>query len=567
MFVRAKAMPTQSHPLRHAVQIVESYRVNKQPRQRILQHCGLADEGEELDRLMAIAEMICLELEIVKSKTLFSPEEAQRQLEEAHKHLDEQGGLGLKVDLSQLVERQRICTGIHTVYGALYHELGLDRLLPPARYRASNRILRQIVLARLAKPLSKRASVGMLAQDMGVELSLPAVYRMMDHLDDARIERLNQLALKRAQAILPEPLTLWLFDCTTLYFESFVADELKKPGYSKDAKFKESQVVMALAVTPEGLPVGYEIFAGNTFEGSTLIAMVERLTAEHQVKQATVVADRGMMSKSNLKALREANIHYVVGARLKQQTQAIKSQVTDPQRYTAIGRDGDLSLACFEREHDHLVVSHSSRRAKKDQSEREQAIERLLKRLKNSDRPKQWLSNRGYARYLKLTDDNHAKVEMNEDSIAQQAIWDGLHGIATNLDLSKTNPMTALQFYHDLWVVEQTFRVSKHDLMARPIFHWTPRRVKAHLAIAFMALMCVRHLEYRVGVGVNPKQRLSAQAIQEALTHVEQSVLEHRRDHRRYAVPSQLSKAAARLYRIMGQKHPKTPYEIHELPA
>ena len=91
-----------------------------------------------------------------------------------------------------------------------------------------------------------------------------------------------------------------------------------------------------------------------------------------------------------------------------------------------------------------LVVSHSSRRAKKDQSERGQAIERLLKRLKNSDRPKQWLSIRGYARYLKLTDDAHAKVEMNEDSIAQQAIWDGLHGIATNLDLSKTNPMTAL---------------------------------------------------------------------------------------------------------------------------
>ena len=564
MFVRKKPMPTKPRPLRHAVQIVHSQRHGKKVNQKVVQHCGFADLGEELDRLVSLAEAMRLELEVA---VLFSPEESQRQLQQAKQDLKKGGSRRLNVDLSQLVERQRICTGIHEVYGALYEELGLDRLLPPTRYRASNDLLRQIVMARLAKPLSKRASVGMLANDMGVELSLPAVYRMMDHLDDKRIEKLNSLALERAKTILPEPFTLWLFDCTTLYFESFVADELKKPGYSKDAKFKESQVVMALAVTPEGLPVGYEIFPGNQYEGATLVSMVKRLCDDHQVKKATVVADRGMMSKKNLEALRKEEINYVVGARLKNQKEDLKAQVTDMSHYTAVDKDGELTLACFDREDDSLVVTRSEKRAKKDRHDREEAIARVKKKLEESDNPKQWLSNRGHARYLKLSEDENTTVELNEDSIADQARWDGLHGIVTNMDLTETDPTTALGFYHDLWVVEQTFRVTKHDLMARPMFHWTPRRVKAHLAIAFMALMCIRHLEYRVGIGVGKEERMSARAIQDALTRVEQSVLEHTGDNRRYAIPSQLNKEARKLYRIMGRKHPQKPYEILDLPA
>lgn len=565
MFVRAKPMPSRTRPHRHAVQIVQSRREGKRVRQKILLHCGFADAGDALDRLRALAEHQRLEMEIVHSRSLFSPEEAQRQLAEARQALASDAKTpALHVNLAQLRETQRIVTGVHDVYGAIYDELGLDRLLPPARYRASNRVLRQIVLARLANPCSKRRSVAMLTEQMGVELSLPAVYRMMDHLDAARIAKLNRKALRVAQALLPAPLQLWLFDCTTLYFESFVADDLKQPGYSKDGKVKESQVVLALAVTAEGLPVGYEVFPGKQYEGQTLLSMVQRLCREHGIASATVVADRGMLSKANLQQLRDAHIHYVVGARLKSLPQRLQAQVTERTRYSspAGGRVGDdeVTLAEFAHGAERLVVSHSSKRARKDRRTRVEAVWRLRGKLRASDRPKQWLTNRGNARYLRL--EGESRVALDRARYEAQAQWDGLHGVIT--DLPSVAALDVLGFYRDLWVVEETFRVTKHDLRARPMFHWTAPRIHAHLAIAFMSLMCVRHLQYRLKV---QDQSLSADQIHDALAQVQQSVLEHRTNHRRYAIPSNINQVAQKLYRVTGRTHPRSPYEIVDRPS
>ena len=116
---------------------------------------------------------------------------------------------------------------------------------------------------------------------------------MMDLWDDDRIARLNALAGAQAKALLGGPLRVLFFDCTTLYFESFTEDDLKQPGYSKDAKFKECQVLLALAVTEDGLPVHYKVLPGATFEGHSLIPVVEALQADYDVQEAVIVADRG----------------------------------------------------------------------------------------------------------------------------------------------------------------------------------------------------------------------------------------------------------------------------------
>ena len=201
MFIRVKTTPNSP---RQSVQIVEGVRTGDNVRQRIVRHIGIALDDDELVRLKHLAEVVKAKLQAQTQPELFPPEDIAQQVIAANQHSAKQA---LQVDLKQLRETQRVVTGIHAVYGTLYEELGLHRLLPRYRYRASHRALFHSVMARLANPGSKRHSVRLLEEDFGVQLPLEQVYRMMDQLDESRITRLNTLAGQQAQALLGGPLT------------------------------------------------------------------------------------------------------------------------------------------------------------------------------------------------------------------------------------------------------------------------------------------------------------------------------------------------------------------------
>jgi transposase len=116
------------------------------------------------------------------------------------------------------------------------------------------------VLARIANPASKMASVDMLEEDFGISLPLDRVYRMMDKLDTKAIEKLKDITYKNTASLFGGKIKVIFFDATTIYFESFTQDSLKKNGYSKDKKFGQPQVLFSLLVTTDGLPIGYKIF-------------------------------------------------------------------------------------------------------------------------------------------------------------------------------------------------------------------------------------------------------------------------------------------------------------------
>ena len=149
-----------------------------------------------------------------------------------------------------------------------------------------------------------------------------------------------------------------------------------------------------------------------------------------------------------------------------------------------------------------MAKSYSLKRAKKDKYEREKAIKKLQLRLKSSKSVKSQLSNSGYKKYLKLESSNNSKtncdlsITLNEAKIKEDAAWDGLKGILTNNTTLSNEEL--IEQYSNLWQVEESFRITKHDLKIRPIYHWKPSMVKAHLAISFMAYTLVRQLEYRV---------------------------------------------------------------------
>ena len=577
MFIRIKK--SKNSP-KCGVQIVESKRVDGKVKQKIVKHMGTALEGEELEALKALAQSVKLSIERSGQLPLFNDDIAMDTKREADSSvgskstvIDKNNREDFNVNLLDIKEERRVTKGIHSVYGELYDELGFNGIITnPARNKRSQEALKEIVLARVANPDSKRASVSNLEANFAVHLDLNLVYRMMDKIGDKEILKLNRLVYSKTKSLFKEKIDVIYFDATTLYFESFTEDEFKKNGYSKDGKFNQPQVVLALMVTKEGLPVGYKAFSGDTFDGHTLIPVLKEIKEHYDLDKVVYVADAGMFNRENLKefeTLDKEKMTYVVGARIKNMPKSIQEQILDLNHYKTI--DDNTKVATFEYEGKKLLVSHSLKRAKKDKHEREKAIEKLCTKLSKEKSVKSHLSNQGYKKYLQLEEkqanktddkDNNSKqcdvnIVLNEKKIEEDAQWDGLKGIITNN--SELTNKELLQQYANLWQVEESFRITKHDLRVRPIYHYKEERVKAHLAISFMAYTLVRHLEHRVRLQY---KKLSPQRICTALLGVQESILYDTKHDRKFALPSDISIDAEKIYRLMGVKVNKIPYKL-----
>ena len=562
MFVRVKS--TKNSP-RKSVQIVASQRVNGKVKQKIVKHIGIAMDDKELEELKKLANSIKIQLEQSEQLPLYSNEELERlSAEIKEKRSIENTSIDkpetrekYNVNLLDLVEEDRVIKGIHDIYGKLYDELGFDKIIPnPSQYINGNKALKEMVLARIANPDSKRGSVNELAEKFGVHLNLKTVYRMMDLIEDKQIVKLNKKVSAYTKTLLDEKVDVVYFDATTLYFESFEEDEFKKNGYSKDNKFNQPQVVLALLVTKSGLPIGYKAFSGDTFDGHTLIPALENAKEEYNIDKSVYVADSGMFNKNNLQELeKKENTTYIVGARIKNMSKDITADILDINSYEEL--NDDMKIKTMDYEGKKLLVTYSLKRAKKDKYEREKGIEKLKAKLEKNKSVKTHISNQGYKKYLKLENsnnkDDNCSCEMNiildEEKIDEDSRWDGLKGIVTNnLELSNEE---VIHQYVNLWQVEESFRITKHDLKIRPIYHWKPSRVKAHLAISFMAYTLVRILEHRVRLQY---KKLSPKKIKDILLSVQSTIYYDTKQNIKYSMPSKISDDAKKIYKLMDTK-------------
>ena len=538
--------------------------------QTIVKHIGVAYNDEQLDELRLLAKSIQITLENVDKESLFQAEELIEDLTLEGKYdqsiySDED----YNVDIRNLEEESRTITGIHDIYGKLYDELKVGSIIAnPARNVSVAKIFKEMVISRIANPDSKRGSVAALEEKYGVEIDLDKVYRMMDKLDDIAIAKLNTLSYNKTKELFGDKIDVIYFDATTIYFESFTEDTgedaLKKNGYSKDLKFNQPQVVLALMVTKEGLPIGYEAFSGDTFDGHTLIPSLKILREKYNIDNVVYVADSGMFNKNNLQELDQLEEHkfnYIVGARIKNISKSIKEQILNMNDYLQLNEDIKVKNITLDNGRK-LIVTHSLKRARKDKTDREKGIIKLREKLQKNRSVKTHLSTQGFKKYLQLeeTKDEATScdftITLNEEKIVQDALWDGLKGLIVNKDSKLTNDEILTQ-YSNLWQVEESFRITKSDLKIRPVYHWKPSRVKAHLAISFAALFLVRHLEYRVKVQY---KKLSPKKIKELLLSVQHSTLVDKTRKIKYAIPSKTNVDINKLYRIMGLKKHTTPY-------
>lgn len=380
----------------------------------------------------------------------------------------------------------------------------------------------------------------LLGKRFGKTHDLDAIYRMMDKLVP-KISAIKHKTFERAKQLIPEAIDLLFFDCTTLYFETTETDELRKFGYSKDHRFNTTQVVLALATNSDGLPLGYELFEGNKAEVSTLIACLESWKQQFTIGSVCFVADRAMMSEANLALLEAKNYQYIVAAKLRGLPTSLKQSIVSEKHYHATVIDNELTWTGeFTHQHRRLIVSYKKARAKKDVIQREQILDKLRKILGVAGNTSKLITNHGVK---KFTTTEKSLTVLDAQKIIDDQLWDGLHGVITNIP--HTNPAEILARYGRLWKIEQSFRLNKHTLSMRPIFHFKTERIHSHIAICYMAFAVLRHIEYIIGL----TQKISPQYIIEELMNVQASILLDTSTGKRYRLHSQFSHHASKIYK------------------
>lgn len=345
-------------------------------------------------------------------------------------------------------------------------------------------ILRSLAIARVCEPRSKVATVEYLKRCFREDYQLHHIYRYMDALYDTQRDMIQQISVEHTRKLLGGRIGIVFYDVTTLYFESAREDVLRSPGFSKDGKTSESQIVLGLLVSRDGYPLSYTIFNGSQYEGRTMIPIIDDFVQRFSLTDFIVVADAGLLSRKNIAMIKQAGYKFILGGRIKKESKMVQDWVL------ALDKDPKVLHERIINGDERIIVSYSEQRAAKDRHNRDKGIQRLRKAYSSGKIKKQNVNQRGYNKFLII--ENDVMVSIDEAKITADAQWDGLKSYITNTGLPASE---VIDQYHGLWVVERAFRITNGNLEARPIFHFSERRIEAHICICFVAYKLYKELE------------------------------------------------------------------------
>jgi transposase len=366
--------------------------------------------------------------------------------------------------------------GPELILGKIYHQIGYPN-------EGGNNLFKNLVLCRLVYPGSKYKTVKYFKRHLNLNISVYTIYRFLDHLHSELKENVESVTFEHTREVLKGRVSVVFYDMTTLYFEASEEDDFKIPGYSKDGKNHHPQIIIGLLVGSHGYPIGYELFEGNTSETKTLIPVLESFQERFDLEKPIVVADAALLSQNNIDALTASDYQYILGGRLKNESDAVKSRILEKEI-----REGHP----FQLQHPNgrLIVTYSAKRAHNDRENRRKGLQRLEKRVNSGKLSKKHINNRGYNKYLKLIGD--ITITIDYEKYDADSVWDGLKGYITNTTLPKNQ---VVKNYMHLWQIERAFKISKTDLKIRPVYHRIKHRIESHICICFTAYAIYKELE------------------------------------------------------------------------
>jgi transposase len=376
--------------------------------------------------------------------------------------------------------------GPDLIFGYIMEYIGCNKALKNLKEKE---LFKQLVISRIIDPGSKLNLIDYLYIYKHQEVDKNHIYRFLDNLNFNLKEQIEQCIFEYTSMI-TGGITVSFYDVTTLYFEASSEDDLRKVGFSKDGKFTKPQILLGLLTSLEGYPLGFEIHEGNKYEGKTFIPMLEKIQNKFNIYKPIVVADSGLLSKANVAELERLNYKYILGARIRSSTNKIKEKIVS----LDLNEEKDIETISLSNTQK-LIISYSLKRAKKDKYTREKNFEKLKIKVKSGNLTKSHLNNKGYNKYLTLSD-SQTKITIDEDKYNYDCKFDGLKGFITNDKFLNANQI--IEHYTNLWHIERAFRISKTDLKIRPIYHRLEHRIYSHILISFVAYTVYKEFERKL---------------------------------------------------------------------
>jgi hypothetical protein len=369
-----------------------------------------------------------------------------------------------------------------------YRVLGFDQAT------AGDEVFFQLVLARIIEPVSKLDSLRVL-EEAGVR---PAPYRTVTRRLRAFAEQSwrQQISAACAAPAGLGPASLVLYDCSTLYFETDEGDGFRESGFSKERRL-EPQITIGLLTGADGFPLMVSAFEGNKAETKTMLPVIQAFMTAHQLPDVTVVADAGMVSEANQKAIEAAGLSFIPGAKIPHEPYVVAQwrrehpgqDIPDGRIFTQpwpAGPAGGRRDQVIYYQYRHDRARRTLRGTGEQVRKAEQAVAGNVPVKRN--------------RFIRLSGGTRT---VNRELEAKARTLAGLKGYVTNLrtcpDGTPVTPEFVIGSYHQLFQIERSFRMAKSDLQARPVYHRTRDSIEAHLTIVFAALAVSRWIEARTG--------------------------------------------------------------------
>lgn len=441
------------------------------------------------------------------------------------------------VDCTQDRALKQVNYGI-AFYRRIWESLKLHTWFDRAKRNARGRIgydLDQAVFLlaamRILKPMTKSKTFGSrdeLLFDFN-KLSLDDIYHSLDVLADKKKTILSNLN-RNLEEIYARVKTIAFYDVTTFYFESFDSDELRARGRSKENKTNEVQVVLGLLVDGEGIPIDYELFRGNTSEMNTIVEVVNDYKAKNKLEKVTVVADRGLNSRLNLKTLTDLNFDYIVAQSIDRLPAETKEKIFREDNWDQefVAQDGSetfkvktIKQSSAPELDNEIIVTWSARRQAHDLKVLNERFDKCKQLLDRGTGAVDASIKHGVRQFLRIKTGAKVAYATNDDLYQKRKKQAGYYALVTS-----HKHTDAMQIYRDLrrlWHIEECFRVMKTNLDTRPVYVWTPKRIRGHFLVCYLALVMERLAYYRIRqVGLD----LSSQKVIELLAQAKMTILE-----------------------------------------
>jgi transposase len=384
------------------------------------------------------------------------------------------------------------------------------------KHKLSFSLLQHLLLMlcdRFNDPLSKLGSYNLQNEytGLGQSVELHHIYRTLDYLA-ANNDIIQTHIYNRNRNLFNYELDVVFYDVTTFYFDSEVQENgaLRQMGFGKDGKIGKTQILFSLLIDKNKVPIGFQIFKGDQYEGHTFEKAIEKLKAKYSIKRIVVVADSGMLNKANIalfdKGGTAEGFEYIVGDRLKSMGEAAIEHLTNLNNYTTVitkdseGKDLPLKYCTYTYNGRTVICTWSEKRAKKDRAEREEKIAKAQKML---DQPSN-IEKKASRYFIKNTGEK--KYTIDQQKIDNQVRFDGFKAIATNA--KDITPQLALEKYKDLYKIEQSFRSFKSYFETRPMFHWTDTRIEGHIVLCYISFCLLAFLQNKCSYSEQVIRRL-----------------------------------------------------------